>query len=59
MYTRLVHLELTSQHVECDSEELRHRVQAVVEMAAATMKPLSQTFIGQGAEQVKSEPVEA
>lgn len=41
-------------------------MQAVVEMASATMKPLSQTFIGRGTddkglqpESVKAEPVDA
>jgi len=45
--------------VECESEELRRRVEAVVEMALATTKPLSLAFIGQGADLVKGEEVMA
>jgi cleavage and polyadenylation specificity factor subunit 3 len=45
--------------VESESEDLKRRVEAVVEMAMATMKPLSLAFIGQGLEQVHSSTIAA
>ena len=43
--------------VDAEVEDLRRRVEAVVEMALATMQPLSRAFVGQGLEQVKGEEV--
>ncbi|KAL7424153.1 endoribonuclease ysh1 [Cryptotrichosporon argae] len=42
-------LDLISMKVTCESDELRKRVEAVVEMALTTMMPLSRLFIGAGA----------
>jgi cleavage and polyadenylation specificity factor subunit 3 len=42
-------ISLTQQKVESASEDLRIRVESVIEMALATMRPLSQAFIGAGA----------
>lgn len=36
------------QRVESDSAELKKRVENVLEMATATMKPLSRSFMGSG-----------
>jgi cleavage and polyadenylation specificity factor subunit 3 len=41
--------------VESSNEQLRQRVESVVEMALSTMTPLSLAFVGQGLEGLKSE----
>lgn len=45
------------QKVESESEELRKRVEAVLEMAVSTVKPLSLTFMGGGLDNVKGEEI--
>jgi cleavage and polyadenylation specificity factor subunit 3 len=42
------------QKVDSESEELKRRVEAVVEMAMTTITPLSRLFMGSGLEQVKA-----
>ncbi|RXK41235.1 endoribonuclease YSH1 [Tremella mesenterica] len=46
-------LDLISMKVESESSELRNRVQGVMEMALATMRPLSLAFVGCGLEKVE------
>ena len=46
-----------AQRVASESAELRERVERVVEMALATMRPLSLAFVGQGLDTVKGEDV--
>jgi len=41
--------------VECESEELKARVEGVVEMALTTMTPLSRLFAGQALDDVPEE----
>ncbi|WVQ83623.1 endoribonuclease YSH1 [Cryptococcus sp. DSM 104549] len=41
-------VDLISMRVESESADLRRRVETVLEMALATVKPLSQSFIGNG-----------
>ena len=41
-------LDLISMKVESDAADLRARVEGVVEMALATMRPLSLAFVGGG-----------
>jgi cleavage and polyadenylation specificity factor subunit 3 len=43
--------------VECESNDLRTRVENVMEMALATMKPLSRAFMGSGVDMMKMETV--
>lgn len=45
----------TSQKVESKSDELRGRVEAVIEMAMTTITPLSRLFMGSELGQVKAE----
>lgn len=45
------------QKVESESEDLGRRVEAVLEMAASTVKPLSLTFMGGGLGSMKGEEV--
>ncbi|TXT04239.1 hypothetical protein VHUM_04237 [Vanrija humicola] len=45
-------VDLISMKVECESDELRKRVEGVLEMALTTLTPLSRLFAGQGIEQV-------
>jgi cleavage and polyadenylation specificity factor subunit 3 len=41
------------QKVESESDDLRRRVEGVLEMAASTVKPLSLTFMGGGLDGLK------
>ena len=43
-----------NKRVESESEDLKRRVESVVEMALATMRPLSLAFVGQGLDQLRS-----
>lgn len=43
------------QRVESENEQLKKRVEAVLEMALATMTPLSLAFVGQGLDTLKAE----
>jgi len=43
------------QRVESENELLKKRVEAVLEMALATMTPLSLAFVGQGLDTLKAE----
>lgn len=46
-------VDLINMKVECGDDDLKRRVEAVVEMAMATMRPLSRSFVGSGLEAVK------
>ncbi|KAK1927405.1 putative cleavage and polyadenylation specificity factor [Papiliotrema laurentii] len=52
-------LDLISMRVESENEALKRRVEGVLEMALATMTPLSLAFLGQGIGQMKTESVGA
>jgi cleavage and polyadenylation specificity factor subunit 3 len=54
---KLARLDLISMKVESEDDELKSRVESVVQMAMATMKPLSRIFIGSGLDAVKGEGV--
>jgi len=45
------------QRVESENEQLKKRIEAVLEMALATMTPLSLAFVGQGLDHLKPESV--
>ena len=50
------HVDITDpQRVESENEQLKKRVEAVLEMALATMTPLSLAFVGQGLDTLKAE----
>lgn len=48
-------VDLISMKVASESDELRERIEAVLEMALTTMTPLSRLYAGQGLEEVKEE----
>lgn len=48
-------VDLISMKVSSESDELRERVEAVLEMALTTMTPLSRLYAGQGLEDVEGE----
>lgn len=52
-------VDLISMKVESESDELRERVEAVLEMALTTMTPLSRLYAGQGLEDVKADEAAA
>lgn len=45
-------VDLISMKVDCDNDELKARIEKVVEMALTTMTPLSRLFAGQALEDV-------
>jgi cleavage and polyadenylation specificity factor subunit 3 len=48
-------LDLITMRVECENEDLKRRVESVVEMVLATTRPLSRAFIGQGLDALKED----
>jgi cleavage and polyadenylation specificity factor subunit 3 len=50
-------LDLITMRVDSESADLKRRVEGVVEMALATMKPLSRAFVGQGLDVVRNSEI--